>query len=155
VVELTLALAAEMLAAAGIDADPSAVLASGRAMDTWRAMIRAQGGDPSAPLPVARENEVVRASASGVVTGVDAYGIGVAAWRLGAGRARKEDPVSFGAGVMLKVKPGDRVSAGEVLLELRADDAGRIPAAREAAEGAVVIGENAPATTNLLLDRIA
>jgi thymidine phosphorylase len=155
VVELTLALAAEMLAAAGVDADPSAVLASGRAMDTWRAMIRAQGGDPSAPLPVARENEVVRASASGVVTGVDAYGIGVAAWRLGAGRARKEDPVSFGAGVMLKVKPGDRVSAGEVLLELRADDAGRIPAAREAAEGAVVIGENAPATTNLLLDRIA
>jgi thymidine phosphorylase len=155
VVELTLALAAEMLAAAGIDADPSAVLASGRAMDTWRAMIRAQGGDPSAPLPVARENEVVRASASGVVTGVDAYGIGVAAWRLGAGRARKEDPVSFGAGVLLKVKPGDRVSAGDVLLELRADDGGRIPAAREVAAGAIVIGENAPTTTNLLLDRIA
>jgi thymidine phosphorylase len=155
VVELTLALAREMLDAAGVDADPARVLASGQAMDTWRAMIRAQGGDPSAPLPVARENEVVRASADGVVTAVDAYEIGLAAWRLGAGRARKEDPVSFGAGVLLRVKPGDRVSEGDVLLELRADDAGRIPAARSVAAGAIVIGENAPSTTNLLLDRIA
>lgn len=155
VVELTLALATEMLAAAGVDADPAAVLASGRAMDTWRAMIRAQGGEPEAPLPVARENEVVRASSSGVVTEVDAYGIGLAAWRLGAGRPRKEDPVSFGAGVLLRVRPGDRVEAGDVLLELRADEASRIPAARDQAVGAIVIGEKAPSTTNLLLDRIA
>jgi thymidine phosphorylase len=155
VVELTLALAREMLAAAGVDADPAKVLESGAAMDTWRAMIRAQGGDPAAPLPVARENELVRAGSDGVVGSVDAYGIGVAAWRLGAGRARKEDPVSFGAGVLLKVKPGDRVRAGDVLLELRADEASRIPAARPAAVAAVVIGENAPTTTNLLLDRIA
>jgi thymidine phosphorylase len=155
VVELTLALAREMLEAAGLDADPAQVLASGRAMDTWRAMIRAQGGDPSAPLPVARENEVVRAAAGGVVTEVDAYGIGLAAWRLGAGRARKEDPVSFGAGVLLKVRPGDRVKAGDVLLELRADEASRIPGARDEAVGAIVIGEKAPSTTNLLLDRIA
>jgi thymidine phosphorylase len=155
VVELTLALAREMLAAAGVDADPAEVLASGKAMDTWRAMIRAQGGDPSAALPLARENEVVRASADGVVTELDAYGIGVAAWRLGAGRARKEDPVSLGAGVLLKVKPGDRVSAGDVLFELRADEASRIPAARETAVNAIVIGEKAPSTTNLLLDRIA
>jgi thymidine phosphorylase len=155
VVELTLALAREMLEAAGLEADPAAVLASGRAMDTWRAMIRAQGGDPSAPLPVARENEVVRASRAGVVESVDAYEIGLAAWRLGAGRARKEDPVSFGAGVLLRVRPGDRVEAGDVLLELRADDAGRIPAARSVAAGAIVVGERAPSTTNLLLDRIA
>ncbi|HEY0534041.1 MAG TPA: thymidine phosphorylase [Actinoplanes sp.] len=155
VVELTLALAREMLAAAGLDADPAKVLASGQAMDTWRAMIRAQGGDPDAPLPVARENEVVRASAGGVVTAVDAYGIGLAAWRLGAGRARKEDPVSFGAGIVLRVKPGDRVSEGDVLLELRADDADRIPAARSVAAGAIDISEKAPSTTNLLLDRIA
>jgi thymidine phosphorylase len=155
VVELTLALAREMLAAAGVDADPAEVLASGKAMDTWRAMIRAQGGDPSAALPVARENEVVRAFGDGIVTAVDAYGIGVSAWRLGAGRARKEDPVSMGAGVLLKVKPGDRVSAGDVLLELRADEASRIPAAREAAVDAVVIGAEAPSTTNLVLDRIA
>ncbi|MBM2622191.1 thymidine phosphorylase [Actinoplanes sp. LDG1-06] len=155
VVELTLALAREMLTAAGIDADPAKVLESGAAMDTWRAMIRAQGGDPEAPLPVARETEVLRAEADGIVGAVDAYGIGVAAWRLGAGRARKEDPVSFGAGIMLKVKPGDEVRAGDVLLELRADDPSRIPAARATAAEAVVIGAERPTSTNLVLDRIA
>ena len=155
VVELTLALAREMLAAAGIDADPAKVLESGAAMDTWRRMIRAQDGDPAAPLPVARENEVLRATGDGVVTGIDAYGIGVAAWRLGAGRARKEDPVSFGAGVLLKVRPGDRVRAGDVLLELRADDPDRIPAARDTAAAAVTVGDSAPALTKPVLDRIA
>ena len=155
VVELTLALAREMLAAAGVDADPAAVLASGAAMDTWRAMIRAQGGDPEAPLPVARETEVLRAPADGVVSAVDAYGIGIAAWRLGAGRARKEDPVSFGAGVLLKVKPGDAVRAGDVLLELRADDPARIPVARETAAAAITLGSEPPALTKLVLDRIA
>ncbi|HET6483973.1 MAG TPA: thymidine phosphorylase, partial [Actinoplanes sp.] len=155
VVELTLALAREMLAAAGIDADPAKALESGAAMDTWRAMIRAQGGDPDAPLPVARETEVLRAPADGIVTAVDAYGIGIAAWRLGAGRARKEDPVSFGAGVQLKVRPGDEVRAGDVLLELRADDPARIPAARAEAAEAVRIGAERPTLTNLILDRIA
>ncbi|GAB2609836.1 thymidine phosphorylase [Paractinoplanes abujensis] len=155
VVELTVALAREMLTAAGIDADPAKVLESGAAMDTWRAMISAQGGDPDAPLPVARENEVLRAATDGIVSSVDAYGIGVAAWRLGAGRARKEDPVSFGAGVLLKVKPGDEVRAGDVLLELRADDPLRIPAARATAAEAVVIGAERPTSTNLVLDRIA
>jgi thymidine phosphorylase len=155
VVELTVALAREMLAAAGVDADPAKVLESGAAMDTWRRMIRAQGGDPDAPLPVARESEVLRAAADGVVTAVDAYGIGLAAWRLGAGRARKEDPVSSGAGVLLQVRPGDRVRAGDVLLELRADDPSRIPAARDVAASAVVVGEAPPGLTGLILDRIA
>jgi thymidine phosphorylase len=155
VVELTLALAREMLAAARIDADPAKVLESGAAMDTWRRMIRAQGGDPDAPLPGAAETEVLRAASDGVVTAVEAYGIGIAAWRLGAGRARKEDPVSFGAGVQLKVKPGDRVNAGDVLLELRTDDASRIPAALTEAAAAVVIGEKGPTPTKLVLDRIA
>jgi len=155
VVELTLALAREMLAAAGIDADPAKVLESGAAMDSWRRMIAAQGGDPSAELPVARENEVVLATADGVVTAVDAYGIGVAAWRLGAGRARKEDPVSFGAGVLLKVKPGDRVRAGDALFELRTDEQSRIPAARDLAADAVIVGDVAPTLTPLVLDRIA
>ncbi|GIF10911.1 thymidine phosphorylase [Actinoplanes teichomyceticus] len=155
VVELTLALAREMLAAAGVDADPEKVLASGAAMDTWKAMIRAQGGDPDAPLPSAAHTEVLRAESDGVVTAMDAYGIGIAAWRLGAGRARKEDPVSFGAGVQLRVKPGDRVRAGDVLLELRADDEARIPAARADAVAAISIGTGAPAPAGLLLDRIA
>ncbi|MEV6345747.1 thymidine phosphorylase [Actinoplanes sp. NPDC051851] len=155
VVELTLALAREMLAAAGVDADPEKVLASGAAMDTWRAMIRAQGGDPEAPLPTPKHTEVLRAESDGVVTVVDAYGIGVAAWRLGAGRARKEDPVSFGAGIQLKVKPGDRVRAGDVLLELRADDPARIPVATADAVAAISVGTEEPSSVELLLDRIA
>jgi thymidine phosphorylase len=124
-------------------------------MDSWRAMIRAQGGDPDAALPTARETEVLRAGTDGVVAGIDALDVGLAAWRLGAGRARKEDPVSFGAGIMLKVRPGDTVRAGDVLLELRTDDAGRIPAALATAEGAVRIAPGAPAPAPLLIDRIA
>ncbi|GGQ41395.1 thymidine phosphorylase [Couchioplanes azureus] len=155
VVELTLALAREMLAAAGIDADPAEALRSGAAMDSWKAMIRAQGGDPDAPLPVARETEFLRATEDGVVASVDALGVGLAAWRLGAGRARKEDPVSAGAGVVLKVRPGDRVSAGDVLLELRTDEPGRIPAAQADAAGAIRIAQEAPEPGRLLLDRIA
>ncbi len=156
VVELTLALAREMLVAAGLpDADPAKALESGAAMDAWRAMIRAQGGDPDASLPGARETETVRASSAGVVGSVDAYGIGIAAWRLGAGRARKEDPVSFGAGVVLHVRPGDRVAAGDPLLELRTDDGSRLDAARAEAQAAVVITESAPTPVPLVLDRIA
>jgi len=157
VVELSLALAREMLDAAGLpDADPARALASGAAMDVWRAMIRAQGGDPDAPLPQAKETEVVRAPADGVVSAVDAYGIGVAAWRLGAGRARKEDPVSFGAGVVLHVKPGASVRAGDPLCELRTDDASRIPAARPlVAEAIEVSAGEAPPPVPLLIDRIA
>ena len=155
VVELTLALAAEMLAAAGLDADPAKVLAGGAAMDSWKAMIRAQGGDPDAPLPTARETEVLRATTDGVVAGIDALDIGLAAWRLGAGRARKEDPVSFGAGVLLKVRPGDTVRTGDVLLEVRTDEGGRIPAALSTAAGAVRIAPEAPAPAPLLIDRIA
>jgi thymidine phosphorylase len=155
IVELTLALAREMLAAAGLsDVDPQEALSGGRAMDTWRAMIRAQGGDPDAPLPQAREREEVRATSDGYVAAVDAYAIGVAAWRLGAGRARKEDPVSASAGVVLQRKPGDRVQSGDVLYELRTDEPGRIPAALEAAQGAVKVTKRRPSKTPLVLDRI-
>jgi thymidine phosphorylase len=154
VVELTLVLAREMLAAAGLDVDPADALRDGRAMDTWRAMVRAQGGDPDAPLPRAAEVEVVRAVRDGVVAAVDAYGIGVAAWRLGAGRARKEDPVSASAGVVLHREPGDRVRAGDPLYELRTDEPGRLPAARTLAEEAVVIADAAPARPPLVIDRV-
>jgi thymidine phosphorylase len=155
VVELTLALAGEMVAAAGLDVDPSQVLASGKAMDSWRAMIRAQGGDPAAPLPVARETETVRAERDGYISTVDALGIGLAAWRLGAGRARKEDPVSAAAGVVLHKKPGDRVRAGEPLFELRTDDASRIPAALAEAAGAFAVAEAPPGPRALVMERIA
>lgn len=155
VVELTLALAREMLDAAGLpDADPAAALRDGRAMDSWRAMIRAQGGDPDAPMPAAAEVEVVRAERDGYVAAVDAYAMGVAAWRLGAGRARKEDPVSVPAGVVLHKRPGDEVRAGDPLYELRADDATRMPAALTEAANAVRIAPTAPAATSLVIERI-
>ncbi len=147
VVELTVALAAEMLAASGItDADPAEALRDGRAMDVWRAMIAAQGGDPDAPLPRARESETVVAEADGVLTALDAYRVGVASWRLGAGRARREDPVQAGAGVLLHAKPGDTVRAGQPLLTLLTDTPERFARAREALEGAAVVAPEAPAS---------
>ncbi|MFC9034803.1 thymidine phosphorylase [Streptomyces cyaneofuscatus] len=122
VIDLTLALAREMLDAAGLkDADPEKALADGSAMDVWRRMISAQGGDPDATLPTAREQHVVTARSSGVLTRLDAYDVGVAAWRLGAGRARKEDPVQAGAGVELHAKPGDTVTEGQPLMTLHTD----------------------------------
>jgi thymidine phosphorylase len=154
VVELTLALAGVMLAAAGIaDADPADALRDGRAMDVWRAMISAQGGDPDAPLPQAREMHIVTAPASGILTRLDALAVGVAAWRLGAGRARKEDPVSAGAGVVLHAKPGDEVREGEPLLELHADDPARFAQALDALQGGYEIGAKAP-TRPLVIDTI-
>jgi thymidine phosphorylase len=156
VVELTLALAREMLACAGLSGvDPAEALADGRAMDSWRAMARAQGGDPDAPLAQAPEREQVRAQRDGFVAAVDAYGIGVAAWRLGAGRTRKEDSVSAAAGVIIHKVPGEAVRAGDVLYELRADDPARIPAALEAAASAMTITDSAPGPRRLILDRIA
>jgi thymidine phosphorylase len=157
VVDLTLALAREMLDAAGRpDADPAAALADGRAMDAWRAMIEAQGGDAGAPLPVARHTEVVAAERDGVLTGLDAYAVGIAAWRLGAGRARKEDPVQAGAGVELHAKPGDRVRAGQPLLTLHTDTPERFERARGALADAVTIGapDEASADRPLVLGRV-
>ena len=132
VVELTLALAREMLAGAGRDdVDPADRLADGSAMDVWKAMVRAQGGDPDAPLPVARESHVVAAPATGVLTRLDAMAVGMAAWRLGAGRARKEDPVQAGAGVVWHARPGDEVIEGQPLLTLLTDEPERFDRALE------------------------
>lgn len=145
VVELTLALAREMLDRAGRpDADPEAALADGRAMDRWRDMVRAQGGDPDAPLPEATHVETVVAEADGYVTDMDALSIGVASWRLGAGRARKEDPVQAEAGIELFAKPGDRVVRGQKLLELHTQTPERVERARQALSGAIEIGPDAP-----------
>lgn len=145
VVELTLALAREMLDRAGRpDADPEAALADGRAMDRWRDMVRAQGGDPDAPLPEATHVETVVAEADGYVTTMDALSIGVASWRLGAGRARKEDPVQAEAGIELFAKPGDRVVRGQKLLELHTQTPERVERARQALSGAIEIGPDAP-----------
>ncbi|MGI8459841.1 MAG: thymidine phosphorylase [Propionibacteriaceae bacterium] len=155
VVELTLALAREMLTAAGLpDVDPATPLTDGRAMDVWRAMIRGQGGDPDAPLPRARETQAVSADADGVLQRLDALAVGVAAWRLGAGRARKEDPVQAAAGVRLHAKPGDRVRRGQPLLTLHTDTPERFDDAVASLRGAWAIGPEAPTAVPLVIDRI-
>ncbi|MFI5802654.1 thymidine phosphorylase [Streptomyces sp. NPDC051561] len=162
VVELTLALAREMLTAAGLpDADPEKALRDGSAMDVWRRMIKAQGGDPDAALPVAREQHVINASSTGVLTELDAYAVGVAAWRLGAGRARKEDVVQAGAGIELHAKPGDRVTAGQPLMTLHTDTPEKFAYALQALDGGVLTAEEgSEAARNfvpapIVLDRIA
>jgi thymidine phosphorylase len=155
VVALTVTLAREMLSLAGVsDVDPAEVLSSGRVYDVWRRMIRAQGGDPDAPLPQAAHRHLVTASIDGVLARLDAYPVGVAAWRLGAGRARKEDPVRHAAGVLCLAKPGDRVSAGQPLLELRTDDPALVPAALAALEGGWAIADSAPPPSSLVLDTL-
>lgn len=155
VVELTVALAREMLQAAGSDVDPAKALQDGSAMDVWKKMVRAQGGDPDATLPVAKENQVVVAESDGVVTQMDAMAIGVAAWRLGAGRARKEDAVQAGAGVVMHAKPGDRVVKGQPLLTLLTDTPEAFDRAKEALVGGIEIGPQAVAAQPLLIDRIS
>ena len=144
-----------MLELAGIDADP-------RAGDRQRArprhvqgMIKAQGGDPDAPLPQAAYRQgALPAAADGWVTRLDARAVGVAAWRLGAGRARKEDTVSHTAGVRCLAKPGDYVGPGEYVLELHADDPARFGAALEAVEGALTIGSEPPPCVPLIVDQV-
>jgi thymidine phosphorylase len=153
-VEVTLALAREMVELAGLDVDPAEALSDGRAMDRWRAIVAAQGGDPDAPLPVAAENEVLSADRDGIVQRLDAMAVGVAAWRLGAGRARKEDDVSATAGVICHAKVGETVRAGDPVLELRADDPSRFAAAREALTDAWTLGPDPADSGPLILDRI-
>ena len=151
------AIAREMLAGAGVsDVDPADVLASGKAMDAWNAMIRAQGGDPSAELPVASEQHVVAAPASGVLTRLDAMAVGLAAWRLGAGRARQGEAVQAGAGVEWHARPGDEVTQGQPLLTLHTDTPERFDRALASLEGGYDIGDGAGFTPSpLLIDRIS
>lgn len=157
VVELTVALAREMLAGAGVtDVDPADKLADGSAMDVWKAMIRAQDGDPDAELPTAREQHVVTAPSTGVLTRLDAMSVGLAAWRLGAGRARKEDPVQAGAGVVWHARPGDRVTEGEPLFTLLTDDEHRFERALASLEGGYEVADGDTDFTPgpLVIDRI-
>lgn len=155
VVELTLALAREMLAGAGVDADPAQALASGRAMDAWNAMIAAQGGDPSAPLPQARHTEIVRAPASGWIATMDAMAVGLAAWRLGAGRAKQGDPVQAAAGVTWTASVGERVEQGQELFRLHTDTPERMDRALDALTDAVTLSPEPVSRGPLVLDRIA
>jgi thymidine phosphorylase len=158
VLELTLVLAREMLAAAGRgDLDPADALRDGRAMDVWRRMVAAQGGDPSAPLPVARETHQILAPGTGVLTQLDALKVGIAAWRLGAGRARKEDVIQAGAGIEMHAKPGAVLRAGDPLMTLHTDTPERFDRAIEALDGAYFIApeDSRPDLLPLVIDRIS
>lgn len=139
--ELTITLAREMLDLVGIDVDPAEKLDNGQAFDTWQCMVAAQGGDNGAPLPTARHQHTIVATESGTVTSMNALAIGIAAWRLGAGRARKEDQVALGAGIMLHAKPGDSIVAGQPLLTMFTDEEPRFEIAQQAlAEHPITIG---------------
>jgi len=145
-----------MLAAVGRgDVDPADRLADGSAMDVWRAMVAAQGGDPDADLPRAGETHVVTADADGALTRLDALAVGVAAWRLGAGRARQGEPVQAGAGVEIHAKPGDAVRAGQPLLTLHTDTPERFPRALDALSAAYHIGTPAERSHGpLVIERV-
>ncbi|GAA3653646.1 thymidine phosphorylase [Microbacterium marinilacus] len=155
VVELTVALAREMLALAGQpDADVAEALRDGRAMDAWRRMITAQGGDPDARLPEPAETHTVTAPSDGFVTRMAAFEFGVAAWRLGAGRARADDAVLHEAGIDLHVKPGDRVVAGQPLFTIGGPDDSRFGRALDTLEGAWGIGDAAPERSALVREYV-
>jgi len=142
VVQLTVLLAQEMLNLVGIkDADPAAALKNGKAMDVWRSMISSQGGDPDAKLPVAKENTVVRADKDGTILSMDAMKVGMAAWRLGAGRSRQGESVQAGAGIEIHAKPGEVIKAGSPLYTLHTDVAATFARALESLENSVEIGE--------------
>jgi thymidine phosphorylase len=147
-----------MLRAAGVhDVDPADRLRDGSAMDAWRRMISAQGGDPGAAMPDAKETHVVPAPSSGVLTRLDALAVGLAAWRLGAGRARKEDPVQAAAGVVLHAKPGDPVTEGQPLLTLHTDEPERFERATAALDGGVEVADAGTGyePVPLVIDRVA
>jgi thymidine phosphorylase len=152
--ELTLGLALIMVELVGIDVDPAEKLNDGSAFEVYRQMIRAQGGDPDFVLPLASQREEVLAPRSGFVADVDALRVGVTAWRLGAGRARKEDPVSAGAGVLCLVREGDLVEAGQPLFELHADDEDHMARGRATIDSAVTISDDRTSIQPLLMERI-
>ena len=152
--EVTLGLAREMLGLVGIDGDPAPHVADGSALERYRAMVSAQGGDPDAKLPQAPERRSLSSPASGYLLRLDARAVGMAAWKLGAGRARKEDPVIPSAGIVWVKRPGDEVTEGEPLLELHADDERRFESAVAELRHAFEIGPEPPQPRSLVIDRI-
>jgi thymidine phosphorylase len=155
-IDITVALATEMLRLSGkSDVDVVAALNDGRAMDKWNEMIRAQQGDPTAKLQVAKHEHSIVAESSGFVNELDALAVGTASWRLGAGRARKEDPVQFGAGIIIHAKRGEKIEKGAPLLTLYTDESERFERALDALEGGIKIEAVASSSyTPLILDRI-
>ena len=155
VVELTLLLAREMLDAVGVKGkDPEQALKDGSAMDHWRRMVKAQGGDPDATLPVAKENKVIVADKDGLISSMNALQVGISAWRLGAGRERQGEKVQAGAGIEIHAKPGERVKKGDRLFTLHTDDASRFDRAEAALNDAVAIGDTTSERLPLVITKV-
>lgn len=155
VVELTLLLAREMLDAVGVKGkDPEKALKDGSAMDHWRRMVKAQGGDPDATLPVAKENKVIVADKDGLISSMNALQVGISAWRLGAGRERQGEKVQAGAGIEIHAKPGERVKKGDRLFTLHTDDASRFDRAEAALNDAVAIGDTTSERLPLVITKV-
>lgn len=155
VVELTLLLAREMLDAAGVNGkDPEVALKDGSAMDHWRRMVKSQGGDPDAALPIAREKKVITAQNDGLISSMNALQVGISAWRLGAGRERQGEKVQAGAGIEIHAKPGAQVKKGDPIFTLHTDEAARFERAEAALDGAVVIGTSVAESLPLVITKI-
>jgi thymidine phosphorylase len=155
VVELTILLAREMLDAAGVNGkDPEVALKDGSAMDHWRRMVKSQGGDPDAALPIAREKKVITAQSDGLISSMNALQVGISAWRLGAGRERQGEKVQAGAGIEILAKPGAQVKKGDPIFTLHTDDAARFERAEAALDGAVVIGTSVAESLPLVITKI-
>ncbi|NDE96006.1 MAG: thymidine phosphorylase [Actinobacteria bacterium] len=155
VVELTLLLAREMLDAAGVNGkDPEVALKDGSAMDHWRRMVKAQGGDPDAPLPTAKERKVITSESDGIISSMNALQVGISAWRLGAGRERQGEKVQAGAGIEIHAKPGAQVKKGDPIFTLHTDEASRFERAEAALDGAVLIADSVREHLPLIVTKV-
>ena len=155
VVELTLLLAREMLDAAGVNGkDPEVALKDGSAMDHWRRMVKAQGGDPDAALPTAKERKVITAESDGIIASMNALQVGISAWRLGAGRERQGEKVQAGAGIEIHAKPGAQVKKGDPIFTLHTDEAARFERAEAALDGAVLIADSVREHLPLIVTKV-
>lgn len=155
VVELTLALAVEMLDAAGIDGvDPAQTLQDGSAMDSFLSLVSAQGGDATAPLPIGPHSEVISAPRDGRMGNIDAMAVGLAVWRLGAGRSAPGERVQSGAGLYIHRRPGETVSSGEPLFTLYTETPERFESAIAELDGGWTVADAAPPPRPLIIDRI-
>ena len=110
--------------------------------------------DPAAVLPKAKFISEVRAARGGFVTAVDAMSVALAALRLGAGRMKAEDAVDHAVGFTRLIKVGAPVAAGDVIGVVHASDEAKLEEARAWLEDAVAIGDAAPATAPMIVEKV-
>ena len=133
----------------------SQALYSGTALTKFKAMVQAQGGRPEPELlALSPCKKTVCAQRQGYITKMETRQCGIASVVLGAGRAKKEDPVDYGAGILLHVKPGDRVEAGQPLATLYAAGEHLLKQGAQLLEEAIEIGGQPQPPMPLIYARI-